>query len=33
VITRILTQFEDMPQEDLEYLLDRLGDVLTATAS
>ncbi len=33
VITRILTQFEDMPQEDLEYLLDRLGDVLTVTAS
>jgi uncharacterized protein (DUF2336 family) len=33
VITRILTQFEDMPQEDLEYLLDRLGDVLTATTS
>src|SRR5690242_4344501 len=33
VITRILTQFEDLPQEDLEYLLDRLGDVLTVTAS
>ena len=29
VITRILTQFEDLPQEDLDYLLDRLGDVLT----
>ena len=28
VITRILTQFEDLPQEDLEYLLDKLGDVL-----
>lgn len=33
VITRILTQFEDLPQEDLEYLLDRLGDVLTVTTS
>jgi uncharacterized protein (DUF2336 family) len=29
VITRILTQFEDLPQEDLDYLLDKLGDVLT----
>ncbi len=28
VITRILTQFEDLPQEDLDYLLDKLGDVL-----
>jgi hypothetical protein len=24
-----LTQFEDLPQEDLDYLLDKLGDVLT----
>jgi len=32
VITRILTQFEDLPQEDLEYLLDKLGDVLTVAA-
>jgi len=31
VITRILTQFEDLPQEDLDYLLDKLGDVLTVT--
>jgi uncharacterized protein (DUF2336 family) len=29
VITRILTQFEDLPPEDLDYLLDKLGDVLT----
>jgi len=29
VITRILTQFEDLPQEDVEYLLDKLGDVLS----
>ena len=28
VIARILTQFEDLPQEDLDYLLDKLGDVL-----
>jgi uncharacterized protein (DUF2336 family) len=28
VITRILTQFEDLPQDDLDYLLDKLGDVL-----
>jgi len=28
VITRILTQFEDLPQEDLDYLLDKLSDVL-----
>jgi uncharacterized protein (DUF2336 family) len=32
VITRILTQFEDLPQEDLDYLVDKLGDVLSATA-
>ncbi|MEJ0015949.1 MAG: DUF2336 domain-containing protein [Acetobacteraceae bacterium] len=31
VITRILTQFEDLPPEDLEYLLDKLGDVLRIT--
>lgn len=29
VITRILTQFEDLPQDDLDYLVDKLGDVLT----
>ena len=29
VITRILTQFEDLPQDDLDYLLDKLGDVLS----
>ena len=28
VIARILTQFEDLPQDDLDYLLDKLGDVL-----
>ena len=33
VITRILTQFEDLPQEDLDYLLDKLGDVLTSRHS
>jgi uncharacterized protein (DUF2336 family) len=32
VITRILTQFEDLPQDDLDYLLDKLGDVLTVAA-
>jgi uncharacterized protein (DUF2336 family) len=32
VITRILTQFEDLPQEDLDYLVDKLGDVLTVAA-
>jgi uncharacterized protein (DUF2336 family) len=32
VITRILTQFQDLPQADVEYLLDRLGDVLIGTA-
>jgi uncharacterized protein (DUF2336 family) len=32
VITRILTQFEDLPQEDLDYLLDKLGDVLSVAA-
>jgi uncharacterized protein (DUF2336 family) len=30
VITRILTQFEDLPQEDLDYLLDKLSDVLVS---
>lgn len=30
VITRVLTQFEDFPADDLAYLLDRLGDVLKA---
>jgi uncharacterized protein (DUF2336 family) len=32
VITRILTQYEDLPQEDLDYLLDKLGDVLIIPA-
>ncbi len=32
VITRILTQFEDLPQEDLDYLVDKLGDVLSVPA-
>jgi uncharacterized protein (DUF2336 family) len=32
VITRILTQFEDLAQDDLDYLLDKLGDVLTVAA-
>ena len=30
VIARILTQFEDLRQEDLDYLLDKLSDVLGA---
>ena len=33
VITRILTQFQDLPPEDVDYLLDKLGDVLTTTVS
>jgi uncharacterized protein (DUF2336 family) len=32
VITRILTQFEDLRQDDLDYLLDKLGDVLRVAA-
>ncbi|MGB4101894.1 MAG: DUF2336 domain-containing protein [Alphaproteobacteria bacterium] len=32
VIERILTQFEDMQQEDIDYLLDKLGDVMGDTA-
>jgi uncharacterized protein (DUF2336 family) len=32
VITRILTQFEDLPPEDLDYLLDKLSDVLGPAA-
>jgi uncharacterized protein (DUF2336 family) len=32
VIARILTQFEDLPQADLDYLVDKLGDVLTVAA-
>jgi len=32
VITRILTQFEDLPQEDLDYLLQKLGDVVSVVA-
>jgi uncharacterized protein (DUF2336 family) len=30
VIARILTQFEEFPAEDLDYMLEKLGDVLTA---
>jgi uncharacterized protein (DUF2336 family) len=33
VITRILTQFEDLPQEDVDYLLAKLGDVLDVAAA
>jgi uncharacterized protein (DUF2336 family) len=29
VITRILTQFEEFPAEDLDYMLEKLGDSLT----
>jgi uncharacterized protein (DUF2336 family) len=32
VIARILSQFEDLPQADLDYLMDKLGDVLTIAA-
>ena len=32
VIERVLTQFEDMGAEDIDYLLDRLSDVLTVAA-
>jgi hypothetical protein len=28
VIERILTQFEDMQSEDIDYLIDKLGDVM-----
>jgi len=28
----ILTQFGDLTQNDLDYLLDKLGDVLTVAA-
>ena len=30
VITRILTQFEDFPAEDLDFMLEKLGGALTA---
>ena len=30
VISRILTQFEEFPPEDLDYMLEKLGDALTA---
>jgi len=30
VITRMLTQFENFDPEDLDYLVGKLGDVLTA---
>ena len=32
VIERVLTQYEDFGQEDLDYLLDKLGDVLSPAA-
>lgn len=32
VIERILTQFEDMQQEDIDYLIDKLGDMMDETA-
>lgn len=32
VIERVLTQYEDFGPEDLDYLLDKLGDVLTVAA-
>ncbi|MDX2028498.1 MAG: DUF2336 domain-containing protein [Alphaproteobacteria bacterium] len=32
VIERVLTQYEDLGPEDIQYLLDKLGDVLTAAA-
>jgi uncharacterized protein (DUF2336 family) len=32
VIERVLTQFEDMGAEDIDYLLDRLSDILTVAA-
>jgi uncharacterized protein (DUF2336 family) len=32
VIERVLTQFEGMDQADVDYLLDKLGDVLTVAA-
>lgn len=32
VIARILTQFEDLPPDDLDYLLDKLSDVLSSAA-
>jgi uncharacterized protein (DUF2336 family) len=32
VIERVLTQYEDFGSEDLDYLLDKLGDVLSAAA-
>ena len=30
VIARILTQFEEFPVEDLDFMLDKMGDALTA---
>ena len=32
VIERVLTQYEDFGSDDLDYLLDKLGDVLTVAA-
>lgn len=32
VIERILTQFEDMQLEDIDYLIDKLGDLMGASA-
>lgn len=33
VIERVLTQFEDINSEDVDYLLTKLGDIMTATVS
>lgn len=33
VIGRIVTQFEDFDDEDLDYLLDKLGDIVALTAA
>jgi hypothetical protein len=32
VFTRVLTQFDDFGQEDLDYLVAKLGDVLSHAA-
>ena len=33
VIGRIVTQFEDFEGDDLDYLLDKLGDIIAVTAT
>lgn len=33
VIERVLTQFEDMGQDDIDYLLDKMGDIVTTEAA